>query len=32
MYGRTLGLTLATAHEEEFSRVKDLEVENWLKP
>ena len=28
----TLGLTLVTANEREFSRVPGLSVENWLKP
>jgi len=29
-HARHLGLTLVTANEEEFQRVKDLKVENWL--
>lgn len=29
-HARTLGLTLVTANEAEFGRVKDLKVENWL--
>ena len=31
-HARCLGLTLVTANKEEFSRVKGLQVENWLKP
>lgn len=29
-HARSLGLTLVTANEEEFRRVEDLKVENWL--
>ena len=30
-HARKLGLTLVTANEEEFKRVENLKVENWLK-